>query len=161
MSLMTGIILVGVDNTNTALTAAAKAAGLAVALNTELHVVSAYSKADSNMPRLQLGASPEQVADVMVTHRETLAQLRDQAQNAATTVADTLQKNFAGLQVQARAVEGAPGLALLKESKDLDAEMVVVGNRNVQGASRILGSIATTIAREVHCDLLIVNTRQR
>ena len=161
MSLMTGIVLVGVDSTNTALAAAEKAAGLAVALNKELHVVSAYGNADDNVPRVQLGANPEQVAAIMDEHRDTLAQLRAQAQNAANTVADTLLNKFAGLQVQARAIEGPPGLAILKESKDLDAEMVVVGNRNVQGASRILGSIATVIAREIHCDLLIVNTRQK
>src|SRR5690625_2428834 len=99
---MSGIILVGVDNTNTALTAAEKAASLATALKTELHVVSAYGTAEAGVPRVQPGANPDQVAAVMEAHRETIAQLRDEAQDAADDVVDTLRSKFVELNAQAR-----------------------------------------------------------
>ena len=36
--------------------------------------------------------------------------------------------------------------------------MIVVGNRRVQGVSRVLGSIASDVLRRAPCDVLIVNT---
>ena len=36
--------------------------------------------------------------------------------------------------------------------------MIVVGNRRVQGATRVLGSIANDVARQAPCNVLIVHT---
>jgi nucleotide-binding universal stress UspA family protein len=36
--------------------------------------------------------------------------------------------------------------------------MIVVGNRRVQGISRVLGAIATDVARRASCDVLISDT---
>lgn len=155
------IVLVGVDNTKTALGAAEKAADFALALGHELHVVSAYSTSEAAMPRLQPGSGNEQVEAAVENHRATIAQLRKGAEAAADSVVETLRSRFPELSVQGRAVEGAPGAALIRESKTFDTEMVVVGNRNVQGFGRLLGSIATRVAREIDCDLHIVNTRKK
>ena len=48
--------------------------------------------------------------------------------------------------------------ALCDEAKRLDAEMIIVGNRRVQGMSRVLGSIAMDVARNAPCNVLIVHT---
>lgn len=158
---MSGIILVGVDNTNTALGAAKKAAQLAVVLDAELHVVSAYNAKDVGLPRLKPAFGSEQVATALDEHRGAVDELRQGAQSAADSVVETLRKEQPALRVQGRAIEGIPGAAIVRESKDLDAEFVVVGNRNVQGVSRILGSIASAVARDIDCDLYIVNTRKK
>ena len=56
---------------------------------------------------------------------------------------------------------GEAAAALLREADEIGADMIVVGNKRVQGFTRFLGSIARTIASEAHCDLYIVNTHQR
>ena len=51
-----------------------------------------------------------------------------------------------------------PAKALCEEAARLDASMIVVGNRRVQGATRVLGSIANDVARQAPCNVLIVHT---
>ena len=53
---------------------------------------------------------------------------------------------------------GDPATSLCDEAKRLDAEMIIVGNRRVQGMSRILGSVAMDVARAAPCNVLIVHT---
>ena len=48
-----------------------------------------------------------------------------------------------------------------RSSASVDADMIVVGNKRVQGAARILGSIASEVARKAQCDLHIVYTHAR
>ena len=36
--------------------------------------------------------------------------------------------------------------------------MIVVGNRRVQGAGRILGSVAAHVTKNANCDVLVANT---
>ena len=47
---------------------------------------------------------------------------------------------------------------MCKEAAELDALMIVVGNRRVQGVSRVLGSIANDVLKQAPCDVLIANT---
>lgn len=51
-----------------------------------------------------------------------------------------------------------PATALCDEAERLEASIIVVGNRGVQGAARLLGSVATDVARRAPCDVLIANT---
>ena len=53
---------------------------------------------------------------------------------------------------------GDPATSLCDEAKRLDAGMIIVGNRRVQGMSRILGSVAMDVARAAPCNVLIVHT---
>ena len=47
---------------------------------------------------------------------------------------------------------------LCDEAVRLDASMIVVGNKRVQGAARVLGSIAGDVAKRAPCNVLIVHT---
>ena len=47
---------------------------------------------------------------------------------------------------------------LCAEAVRLDASTIVVGNRRVQGASRLLGSVAVSVLRSAPCDVLIAQT---
>ena len=53
---------------------------------------------------------------------------------------------------------GDPAKTLVEEAERLDARAIVVGNRRVQGASRVFGSIATEVTRQAPCDVVIANT---
>jgi nucleotide-binding universal stress UspA family protein len=51
-----------------------------------------------------------------------------------------------------------PAQTLCEEADRLGARAIVVGNRRVQGLSRVLGSVASHVTRKAPCDVLIVNT---
>ena len=51
-------------------------------------------------------------------------------------------------------------MRLVSEADRLEARLIVVGNRRVQGPARILGSIARTVAANASCDVYVANTRQ-
>ena len=44
------------------------------------------------------------------------------------------------------------------EAERLEADVIVVGNRRMQGVSRLLGSVANEVAHNAPCDVLIVKT---
>ena len=56
---------------------------------------------------------------------------------------------------------GDPAVTICEEAERLRASMIVVGNRRVQGATRILGSVAADVTKQASCDVLIANTTPR
>ena len=56
-------------------------------------------------------------------------------------------------------VKGAPVDALLQLVTDVQADLLVVGNRGLNSiAGRLLGSVPADVARKSACDVLIVHT---
>ena len=51
-----------------------------------------------------------------------------------------------------------PATALCEEATRLNASIIVVGNKRVQGAARVLGSIAGDVAKRAPCNVFIVHT---
>jgi len=49
----------------------------------------------------------------------------------------------------------------VREAESLGADLIVVGNKRVQGLGRILGSIAEDVAHHSTCDVYIAHTHQR
>jgi nucleotide-binding universal stress UspA family protein len=67
----------------------------------------------------------------------------------------------AGAQdIEERAVVGAPAPALVKLAKEVNADLLVVGNAGLDGsvAERLLGSIPGNVSHRAKTDLLIVHT---
>jgi nucleotide-binding universal stress UspA family protein len=61
--------------------------------------------------------------------------------------------------VEERAVVGAPVDALTKLARDVDADLLVVGDVGLDSvAGRLLGSVAAGVARKAKVDILIVHT---
>ncbi|AMM31878.1 universal stress protein UspA [Sinomonas atrocyanea] len=139
---MTGPIVVGVDGSETAERAAARAKQLAVALGARLHIVSAFDTDRTEV--LGSGSDTWIVSD------------------ADTTVAIAKQTASAleapGLTVTYSAARGKPAEAIVAEAERLDAQMIVVGNRGMQGLGRLLGSVANKVAHSAPCDVYIVKT---
>lgn len=139
---MTGPIVVGVDGSETAERAAAQAKQLAIALGARLHIVSAF---DSDRTEV-LGSG----SDTWIVS------------DADTTVAIAKETAHAleapGLTVTYAAARGKPAEAIVAEAERLDAQMIVVGNRGMQGLGRLLGSVADKVAHTAPCDVYIVKT---
>jgi nucleotide-binding universal stress UspA family protein len=57
------------------------------------------------------------------------------------------------------ALPGDPAKAILQVAKDVDADLIVVGNKGMQGAkAKLLGSVPNDIAHHAPCAVLIVRT---
>src|SRR5690625_4366885 len=140
---MANVIITGVDGSDTAAQAARAAAVLANALGARLHVLSAYGKFE--MDRFTSGSE------------ELIFSNAKDAEATAGSVAANLRDEFPGLNVTVGPSEGKPGPALVKAAEELDADIIVVGNKRVQGISRVLGSVAGYVASHAPCDLYIAN----
>lgn len=134
-------IIVGVDQSETARRAAFAAAKLASACGKSLHVVMAVSRRKS--VDVAVGGSDRWHLDSLTNAEQFLDALIGELPAAPITCAVSLQD---------------PATALCEEAERLEAEMIVVGNRRVQGAGRLLGAVATDVARRAPCDVLIANT---
>jgi len=124
-------IVVGVARVETAQKAAQQAIDLATKLGAELHLVNAYSAKDSSWT--------------------------DREQQHAEGFLESMALS-SGLPMQTHALPGDPAAAILRVAGEVDADLIVVGNKGMQGASRILGSVPNTIARKTSCSILIVST---
>jgi nucleotide-binding universal stress UspA family protein len=134
-------IIVGVDHSETARRAAFAAAKIAASCCSPLHVVMAVSRSKS--AELSVGASDRWHLDWLSSAEQFLDALVGELPTSPITRSVSLHD---------------PATALCEEAERLQASMIVVGNRRVQGASRLLGAVATDVARRAPCDVLIANT---
>ena len=134
-------ILAGYDGSDRALRAVEEAADLATAVGASLHLVTACDKADKVH---KIGAS----SDERLMSESEMA--KDQLDNVA--------KKFDHLQISTAAVPGKPCSVLLSEADAVGADLMIVGNRHVQGISRVLGSVAEDVAQKANCAVLIAKT---
>ncbi len=144
---MTKTIVVGVDDSETATAAARKAAELAQAFGGALHVLSAYGKFESETFR---SGSEE----IRFTSEKD-------AQNVASSVVARLRRDFPDIELTSSPLEGQPGEALVQAAERLGADIIVVGNKRVQGIARVLGSVARDVAAHAPCDVYVAHTHQR
>lgn len=133
-------IVVGVDESDTSLQAAKRAAEIAVALDQSLHLVMAVKNGMSF--GIRVGSDEFQV---------------DWVTNAAQFLKDTCGDLPVPNATYALG-EKDPAKSLVDEAERLGASMIVVGNRRVKGAGRLFGAIATDVVQHAPCDVLVVNT---
>jgi nucleotide-binding universal stress UspA family protein len=139
---MANLIVVGVDGGEPSLRAARRAAELAVSLGADLHVLTAVDKAT-------VEEFPERPVTSLVTSGEV-------GESIAASAAAELQASVPG--VTSGIQQGTPAAALVEEANRLEASLIVVGNRRVQGVGRVLGSVASGVAAHAPCDVYIVKT---
>jgi nucleotide-binding universal stress UspA family protein len=134
-------IVVGYDGTPRAFRAVEEAADLSTAVGSTLHIVTAVDKKEQVH---EIGESSDKV------YMSNVDIARDQLANAAV--------KFGHLDVRTSAVVGSPAQVLVTEAARLDADLILVGNRHVQGLSRVLGSVAEDVAHKAPCAVLIAKT---
>lgn len=133
-------IVVGIDRSETAARAAVVGAEMASALGVNLHLVTCADRSSSTA--FTVGSDRYQsdwLADAELFVKDAARELDHD-------------------QVTCMVGSGNPATVLCEEARRLDARMVVVGNRRVQGVSRVLGSVAGDVLKHADCDVLIVNT---
>lgn len=59
---------------------------------------------------------------------------------------------------QTHAIPGDPAEAVLMVAREVGADLIVVGNRGMRGARRVLGSVPNSIAHGAECSVLIADT---
>ena len=131
-------IVVGTDGTENAERAVDRAGALARAFGETVHVVSAYS--DDRTPLVGAGRQSD----------------RAHAQQHVDRAQERLAKQ--GVESEAHLSNQEAGRALVAIADEQRAQMIVVGNRGMTGARRVLGSVPNHVAHHAHCDVVIVHT---
>jgi nucleotide-binding universal stress UspA family protein len=140
-------IVVGTDGSSTATEAVRRAAGLAAGWGATLHVVSAHvpSSAKVAVGRASVPEAKKWAPDPDFKVDAVL----DQA--AALARAD-------GAEVTVHAPRGDPADALMAVAEREGADLIIVGNRGMTGARRLLGSVPNKVTHHASCSVLVVNT---
>jgi nucleotide-binding universal stress UspA family protein len=136
------VYVVGVDGSDTASKAAKRAGQLAAATGATVHVVCAYTGRGTTT--IGVGSDVFSISDL--TMAEQVAE--QQAASFRST----------GISATHSAVDGKPGSVLLDEAERVGAELIVVGNRRMQGMQRVLGAVANDVVHHAPCDVLVVKT---
>ncbi|AWB83934.1 universal stress protein [Corynebacterium liangguodongii] len=138
-------IVVGTDGSESSLLAVAKAARLAAALGAKLVIATAYYLSPEDAASANRSGSATILGDAQA--RANLAQAREHALGAGAH------------DVSVAAREGTPVEALVGIVSDVEADLLVVGNRGINTLTgRLLGSVPADVARQSDCDVMIVHT---
>jgi nucleotide-binding universal stress UspA family protein len=140
-------VVVGTDGSETARLAVEHAAHLARSSGAKVHVVHAVrlpSRAPLVAPEMA-GVAASADVDVERWARELLAE-----------TASALEGE--GLRVQTHLSARSPADALCEVAEQQMADVIVVGNKGMRGARRILGSVPNDVAHRAGCAVLIVPT---
>ena len=146
---MFGSIVVGTDGSGTAGEAVRQASALAKRTGARLHFVSAYEPVGTQRLREERREAPADV-EWMVNPREDVnATLREAAEGAAAD----------GIEVETYSREGDPADAILDVAEEQGADLIVVGNKGMTGASRfLLGSVPNKVSHHAPCSVMIIRT---
>jgi nucleotide-binding universal stress UspA family protein len=146
-------IVVGTDGSTRAASAVEQAAELAKACGATLHLVRAYKGLEQTMASAMasgsLVATPPELGDAA---KEEADAMRGALEDTATAIRAT------GVTVDVHAQSGSPVPVLLEVATAVNADVIVIGNRGMTGAKRILGSVPNTLSHHAECAVLIVPT---
>jgi nucleotide-binding universal stress UspA family protein len=138
-------IVAGTDGSPSAGRALERAAELARLSGARMHVVSAYEP------------TPARVASSRPNPEASEWSIRSdfKADSALEEAAATLG---ADLEVETHSPKGDPADAIVEIARREGADLIVLGNRGMAGARRILGSVPNKVSHHAPCDVLIVHT---
>ena len=133
-------VVVGADASDTATEAVRQAIELVKLTGGKLHIVSAYRP-----QALSTGGGEEQGLESGDLAESVLA---DHASRART----------AGVEAEMHARSGAPAEAIVEVATEVEADLIVVGNKGMIGMRRVLGSVPNSVAHHAPCSVLIAFT---
>ena len=142
-------MVVGTDGSASADRAVEHAGKLALALGATVPVVHAYRETSAASWMAASGGFP--VADAVSDEDARL-----QAEEIVTRARDRLIS--LGIEAHGHVCSGDPAQSLITVAEDQGAEMIVVGNRGMSGARRMLGSVPNSVSHHARCGVLIVPT---
>jgi nucleotide-binding universal stress UspA family protein len=136
-------IVVGTDLSARSTAAVRMAAELAGATGAILHLVSAC-------PGPAVAMGPEVM--VIPDHGEVVDSMTADLEKMAADLRRT------GVAVEVHACVGEASEALCSVAETVQADLIVVGNKRMQGAARLLGSVPNKVAHKAGCSVLIART---
>ncbi|MFI5046358.1 MAG: universal stress protein [Acidimicrobiia bacterium] len=147
-------ILVGTDGSDGASKAVAEAAQLAAASpGSTLHIVTVQKPMAANaVASAELATAAPVGAEI-----EWEAEMRQGLESMLSELAERVGGD--SLTVETHARFGAPAEVLCDMAAHLQADLIVVGNRGMQGGRRFLGSVPNTVSHHAPCSVLIVDTQ--
>jgi nucleotide-binding universal stress UspA family protein len=135
-------VLVGADDSQTARQAVVAAVAVAEMAGGKIHIVTVYDPKSVHVDDLPAELRYSTTVHPADSLLESLAQLAKER----------------GLEVELHASTGTPAEAIVKIAEQEGVDLIVVGNKGMKGARRILGSVPNTVAHSAHCSVLIVDT---
>ena len=145
-------IVVGTDGSARAGVAVERALELARQGGAELHLVSAYKPLNT-----EAWASAAATTGGMVLDMRDLPDpgvpVREHVEGLAGRLADE-----SGVKVTVHVRAGTAADVLLDVAAEVKADLLIVGNRGMSGARRMLGSVPNTISHHADCAVMIVPT---
>lgn len=138
-------IVVGTDGSKSSMLAVERAAKIAAAFDAALIIGCAYY---------------ENKEDASKTMRQDSVTIlgQDQAQQNLDAGA-TAARELGVADVATKLRPGTPVQALMSIVNDVQADLLVVGNRGINSLTgRLLGSVPADVARQSDCDVMIVHT---
>lgn len=142
-------IVAGTDGSDSAERAVARAGEIAAALDTTLHVVMSYKDPERASYMAALGGVPVDVGG-----------LTEDVRKHAEAVVSQSKRRLAedGVRTETHVICGEPAEVLMSVADGEGAQMIVVGNRGMAGARRMLGSVPNHVSHHASCSVLIVPT---
>jgi nucleotide-binding universal stress UspA family protein len=139
-------IVVGTDGSSTADCAVDVAGGLALLMGASIHLVAAYR--------------PARAAAVLAGTGGGQAWFGEEERNEADAVLEqaTGRLGRASLAVMTMSRLGDAADVLLAVAEEVDADLIVIGNRGLTGVRRyLLGGVADRVAHHAPCSVHIVH----
>jgi nucleotide-binding universal stress UspA family protein len=147
---MISSIVVGTDGSDTAAIAVRHAIALAAALKARLQVVSAYEPVSNSRLRSERLSAPQDI-QWTVNPREDVLELLESIEH------DAQQDGVESVETFARVGDAAD--AILDIAEEQRADLIVIGNKGMTGATRfLLGSVPNKVSHHAPCSVLIVRT---
>jgi len=142
-------IVVGTDGSATATEAVRRAVELAVAERASLHIVTAYRPRIGREAKLDAYVAPD-----AFRWRSSPGEVAERTAWAAAETATA-----AGIEVECHAQPGDPADVLVEVVSEVDADLLVIGNKGMRGAGRmVIPSVPNRVSHRATCDILLVDT---
>jgi nucleotide-binding universal stress UspA family protein len=140
------VIVVGTDGSGRASVAVNHALELAKMSGAKLHAVQVVH------PAIKTGFADSSGGQLEID------KLREQAERSAAKLVAEGESQGVNVEVHSRGGEDVAD-TLIKTAEEVGADLVVVGNRGMNGMSRfVLGSVPNKVSHHCPCSLLIVDT---
>lgn len=137
--------MVGTDGSESSLLAVRRAAKIAAVMGAQLVLASAYYEQDEDAAASPRGDSHAVIGDGRA--RKILERAIAVAQEQGAE------------EIKAAMREGSPVEALMGIVTEVQADLLVVGNRGINSLTgRLLGSVPADVARQAECDVMIIHT---
>jgi nucleotide-binding universal stress UspA family protein len=147
-------IVVGTDGSASASKAVLAAAELAATQpEAVLHIVTVQKPLSASA----MAAGEMAAAAPVAAERDWEDEIKVELESTLERAADTA-KRACDTRIETHARFGSPAEVLCDLAGHLQADLIVVGNRGMQGGRRFLGSVPNSVSHHAPCSVLIVDT---